>query len=242
MLFLDLTLPTPAENLACDEALLDQCDADCGDEVLRVLRFWEPTSVFVVLGYANRAAAELNTDICVESGVPVLRRISGGGAVLQAPGCLNYALVLRTSTAPELQTTGTTNRFVMEKHRSLLENLLGVRVTIDGVTDLVVHGRKVSGNAQRRRANAILFHGTFLLNAPVNLMEKYLRMPSRAPAYRDGRPHQEFVANLGIDREVLKAEIRRLWKADRQVDHWPKVEVERLVQTKYLLSEWNLKF
>lgn len=236
---MDLTLPTPAENLACDEALLDQCDAGCDDEILR---FWEPTSVFVVLGYANRVAAEVKADICDESGVQVLRRISGGGTVLQAPGCLNYALVLRTSTAPELRTTGTTNRFVMERHRFLLENLLGVRVTIDGVTDLVVHGRKVSGNAQRRRANAILFHGTFLLNAPVNLMGKYLKMPSRAPAYRDGRPHEEFVANLGIDGEVLKAEMRRLWKADRRADHWPEVAVERLVQTKYSLQEWNLKF
>ncbi|NLH71898.1 MAG: lipoate--protein ligase family protein [Verrucomicrobia bacterium] len=239
MLLLDVTLPTPAENLACDEALLDQCDAGCGDEVLR---FWEPTSVFVVLGYANRAASELNTDTCDESGVPVLRRISGGGTVLQAPGCLNYALVLRTSTAAELQTTGTTNRYVMEKHRFLLEKLLGAKVAIDGVTDLVVRGRKVSGNAQRRRANAVLFHGTFLLNAPVELMGKYLRMPSRSPAYRDGRPHEEFVANLGIDCEVLKAEISRLWKADQRANQWPEVAVERLVRTKYSLREWNLRF
>ncbi|MGC8990479.1 MAG: lipoate--protein ligase family protein, partial [Verrucomicrobiia bacterium] len=157
---------------------------------------------------------------------------------------LNYALVFRTSTAAELQATGTTNRFVMEKHRLLLEKLLGTRVMIDGATDLVVRGRKVSGNAQRRRANAILFHGTFLLNAPVELMGEYLKMPSRVPAYRGGRPHEEFVANLRIDREVLKAEMSRLWRADRRANQWSEaaVAVERLVRTKYSQREWNMKF
>ena len=57
----DLTLPTPAENLACDEALLCQCEETGGDEILR---FWEPVQPFVVVGYANAVASEVNAAAC----------------------------------------------------------------------------------------------------------------------------------------------------------------------------------
>ena len=79
---LDLTLPTPAENLACDEALLDWCDGGASAE--GILRLWEAREPFIVLGYANHAAAAADLDACRAHGIPVLRRCSGGGAVLQA--------------------------------------------------------------------------------------------------------------------------------------------------------------
>ena len=92
MTFLDLTLPAPAENLACDEALLDWFEEQGGDGVLR---FWEPDNYFVVVGYGNHVAIEANVPACEADGVPVLRRCSGGGTVLQGPGCLNYSLILK---------------------------------------------------------------------------------------------------------------------------------------------------
>ena len=61
MKLLDLTLPSPAENLACDEALLDACEESGGDEILR---FWEARETFVVVGYANKVATEVNLDAC----------------------------------------------------------------------------------------------------------------------------------------------------------------------------------
>ena len=92
MKYLDRTLRTPQENLAADEALLDWCEEESADEILR---FWEPRQHFVVLGYSNRTRTEVNLDSCKKLDVPVLRRCSGGGTVLQGPGCLNYALLLR---------------------------------------------------------------------------------------------------------------------------------------------------
>ena len=58
---LNLTLPTPAENLACDEALLDQCDARGGEGCLR---FWEPADHFVVVGYADKVADQVREEAC----------------------------------------------------------------------------------------------------------------------------------------------------------------------------------
>src|SRR5262245_40949097 len=100
MTCLELTLPTAAENLACDEALLDLCEDHGADEILR---FWEPRNYFVVLGYGNKAAAEVDLEACAAEKIPVLRRCSGGGTVLQGPGCLNYALILRIDDGGPLQ-------------------------------------------------------------------------------------------------------------------------------------------
>ena len=59
-----------------------------------MLRFWEPNKPFVVVGYANQAAREVDLEACRKLGIPVFRRCTGGGTVLQGPGCLNYSLDL----------------------------------------------------------------------------------------------------------------------------------------------------
>src|SRR6266487_3675669 len=158
MTFVDLTLPSPAENLACDEALLDSCEAG---ECDGLLRFWEAAEYFVVLGYANKAPVEVNIEACQKRGVPVLRRCSGGGAVVQGPGCLNYSLILKIPSDGPLASITETNRFIMSRHRELLESLLGRPVEAHGASDLAVDGMKFSGNAQRRKQRCFLFHGTF---------------------------------------------------------------------------------
>ena len=71
MNLLDLTLPTPAENLACDEVLVDLCEDGRADGILR---FWEPREYFVVVGYGNRVVVEVNTTACKAERVPILRR------------------------------------------------------------------------------------------------------------------------------------------------------------------------
>ena len=121
MKFLDLTLPSPEENLACDEALLETCEAGLGEETLR---FWESKQNFSVLGYSNKVESELNKEVCQREKLPILRRISGGGTVLQGPGCLNYALILEIKKNPELVTVTSANRFIMERHQTALDRLL----------------------------------------------------------------------------------------------------------------------
>ncbi|HTN71202.1 MAG TPA: lipoate--protein ligase family protein, partial [Methylomirabilota bacterium] len=79
MKYLELTFADPARNLACDEALLELCEQK---EAEGILRIWEPQTYFVVLGYSNKLATEVNVEACAERGMPVLRRFSGGGTVL----------------------------------------------------------------------------------------------------------------------------------------------------------------
>lgn len=236
---LDLTLPTPAENLALDEALLDAAEAG---ESAETLRFWESPVPFVVLGYANRAATEANLPACDAAGVPVLRRSSGGGTVLQGPGCFNYALILRITATPPFHTINASNHFIVTRQRDALAKLLSGRVEVNGHTDLTLDGVKFSGNAQRRKRNFLLFHGTFLLNFDLTLVEKFLRMPTHQPAYRASRSHGEFLTNLNVPTDAVKGSLRVAWDARADGSTPSLKRVAGLVTEKFGQSEWNRKF
>jgi len=235
----DLTWPTPAENLACDEALLDQFEEAGGPGVLR---FWEPAESFVVVGYANRLSTEVNLEFCRQAGIPVLRRCSGGGTVLQGPGCLNYSLVLRIEDSPHLASINATNRFILDRNQAALEGLLGTKVDLKGHTDLAVGGLKFSGNAQRRKRLCLLFHGTFLLDFDLSLIETALPMPSKQPDYRVNRPHREFLRNLNLRPQQVKTALRAAWQATEELTRIPHDRIDSLVREQYGLASWHGRF
>jgi len=246
MKYIDLTLGTPAENLACDEALLDLCEDGLEGEILR---FWEPKETFVVVGYANQAAREVDLEACGAGGVAVYRRCSGGGTVLQGPGCLNYTLILqidgdqRPPKEPRaLSSITVTNRFILERHCAALEKVVKAAVVIQGHTDLVTGGLKFSGNAQRRQRKCLIFHGTFLLQFDIARIGKFLRMPSKQPDYRQNRSHADFLANLNLSPEDVKTALRSIWSANEVFTAVPAKKIRELVREKYSMEAWNLKF
>jgi len=253
---LDLTRATPELNLACDEALLDWAEAH---DSPGLLRFWESDRHFVVLGYANRVADEVNVEACRAQSVPILRRCSGGGTVLQGPGCVNYAIILPMSSVshpshsspapgPEQKHSegGITaaNQFIMGVHRAALTKLLGKEVTIEGHTDLAIAGRKFSGNAQRRKRTHLLFHGSFLLGFDLELISQFLRFPSRQPAYREGREHLDFLTTLDVRRDNLQLALQEAWGAREAASELNGLEAatEQLCSEKYAREAWNMKW
>lgn len=238
MIRLDLTLPSPEENLALDEALLLAAEAGEHGEVLR---FWESPSPFVVLGVGNRVATNVNQDACARRGIPVLRRCTGGGTVLQGPGCLNYSLVLRHHGHPQLASIHRANHFVMERNAATLERLLGTSVEVAGHTDLTVAGKKVSGNAQRRMRDHLLFHGTLLINLDISLVAELLAMPSLHPPYRQERPHSEFLTHLRLSRTELKEALTDAWDARGIMPAIPMDRMHDLVRERYSKRSWNFR-
>jgi lipoate---protein ligase len=239
MKYLDLTFDDPASNLACDEALLELFEIEPRADSL--LRVWEPTDHFVVLGHSNRLHAEANLSACKTDGVSILRRVSGGGAVVQGPGCLNYSLILNNVTC-RLRTIGDAFHYVLERHRCVIEKLAGVDARIDGISDLTISGRKFSGNAQYRKTRFVLVHGTFLLDFDLLLIERYLRMPAQQPGYRRDRPHLEFVANLNVASRLVRDNLKNGWAADEALLHVPFTRIETLVKERYGREAWSMKF
>jgi lipoate---protein ligase len=237
MKYIELSLPTPEENLAADEVLLDCCEQE-GEEILR---FWESGQYFAVLGYSNKIQQEVNESACSRCGIPILRRSSGGGTVLQGPGCLNYSLILKIN-GPALKSISGTNRYVMEKNKLALGTLTREPLRTEGFTDLTVRNLKFSGNAQRRKLKTVLFHGTFLYNFDLSLIEIYLKHPPRQPAYRKNRPHSDFLTNLDVAPESIKTSLRDAWKAVEKSRAVPAEIIGRLVREKYSRRQWNAEF
>ena len=231
----DYSLP-PAEQLAFDEAFLDLRESSDGDGLLR---FWEPDRVFVVLGRTSAAAHEIRLDVCRSRNIPILRRVSGGGTVVQSPGCLNFSLVLAMTAREEFATAGGTNASIMRHHADVLGSLTGEHVEVSGFSDLTIAGRKFSGNAQRRKLRYFLFHGCILLNADLNLMEELLPLPPKQPAYRESRSHAMFVCNLTISSAEAKQALRNAWNV-RTVEHSiPRAEIDLLVRERYENPAWT---
>jgi lipoate-protein ligase A len=233
---LDLTLPSPAENLALDEALLLDADAGQGPETLR---FWMSPTPFVVVGIGGKVQDEVHLPRCEARGIPVLRRCSGGGTVVQGHGCLNYALILKIKPSGPLTTIQGTNHFVLHKNATALATLLVRPVALEGHTDLALDGVKVSGNAQRRLRRHLLFHGTFLLDFDLSLIRDLLPLPALQPAYRDHRPHEAFLTNLSVETDSLKRALQTEWQAGGTETPIPSARLSQLVSERYARPDWN---
>lgn len=239
MKYLDLTFADAASNLACDEALLQHYEESRPDKEL--LRVWEPKQHFVVLGHSNKIAVEVNMSTCARDGIPVLRRISGGGTVLQGPGCLNYSLILHGKQSG-LGNIQEVFDYVLTRHRHCLEQLTGCLVAVKGTSDLAIDARKFSGNAQYRKREYILIHGTFLLSFDIDLIERYLQIPPKQPVYRRQRRHVDFLTNVDLEREQVRRELSRAWNAREEFIDPPIDKINRLLSDRYRRAEWNNKF
>jgi lipoate-protein ligase A len=165
--------------------------------------------------------------------------------VVQGPGCLNYSLVLPITCDGPFQSISIANQFIMRRNRAAIESAIGhssPAVAIRGHTDLVIGERKFSGNSQRRHKTFLLFHGTFLLNFDLAWISDLLRMPSKQPAYRENRSHGEFLTNLNLPAEKVKAAMQESWGANSSLTNLPREKIAALVREKYATREWNFKF
>jgi len=242
MQYLDLTLPAAAENLALDEALLEEAEAS--RQPVETLRLWESPQPMVVVGRSSRLDAEVNCEACRVMGVPVLRRISGGAAIVAGPGCLMYAVVLSYQQRPELRGLSEAHRYVLDTITTALQSITpGVRYrgTCDLVLDLEESGggKKFSGNSVRCRREHFLYHGTLLYDFPLDTVGQYLTMPPRMPDYREHRSHDDFVANLPITADAIRQSLITGWNARELRTAWPRELVAKFVAEKYSRSEWN---
>jgi lipoate-protein ligase A len=236
MRLLELTLSTPAENIALDEALLLEIEQQAVVE--EVLRIWEAATAMVVVGRGSSVAEEVNEEACRRDDVPILRRSSGGTSVVAAPGCLMYALVLRYDQRAALHAIDQAHQHVLARmERALTSHVPDVRRA--GVSDLAVGDRKISGNSLRCRHNCLLYHGTLLYDMSADLMQRYLKRPPRQPEYRAGRSHDQFVTNLPVGPDVLRDALVTEWGPTTAAETWPAALTSELVETKYSKADWN---
>tara|TARA_A100001015_G_C15000280_1_gene718155 strand:+ start:612 stop:1256 length:645 start_codon:yes stop_codon:yes gene_type:complete len=203
MIFTELKHPFTSvrDELKQEEETLRSCDSQGASQAF--IRFWESDQYCVVLGRSNKSETEVNLSACETDNIPIIQRCSGGGTVLQGPGCLNYSFIVTISSHSDLKQIDSTNCHIMKLVKNCLLPLQN-NISIKGITDLAIGDRKFSGNAQRRLRYAILFHGTILYNFNLEKIEKYLAFPSKTPDYRVNRSHLDFVMNFPFSLTDIK--------------------------------------
>ncbi len=189
--------PTPAEDLALEEALHLAVEEGASPNTWRL---WQAAQAAVILGTGQEAAKEVNLDAARAEQVSVLRRHSGGGAVLIGPGIINFSAFFVISQLPGAETIRGAMSAVLKPIVALLA-ARGIEAREAGLSDLAVCGvdgtlRKIAGNAQARKKASVAVHGALLADPDWPRIARLLRFPSSTPEYRAGREHRAFLTSL----------------------------------------------
>ena len=236
MKLLDLTLASPAENLAVDEALLEQAEAGQSDD--DVLRLWESPQPAVIIGRSSRIQEEVDLAACAKESIPVLRRCSGGTSVVIGPGCLMYSVVLSYERNPGLRMVDVAHAYVLGKVADAVKRFVPSAM-FQGTSDLTLNGRKFSGNSLRCKRDHLLYHGTLLCDFSLDLIGRWLKTPPREPDYRAQRSHIDFITNLPVDPRQLRDALADQWHAKDVLEAWPELLTSQLVTQRYLQPTWH---
>ena len=124
----------------------------------------------VIIGRNQVLEAEVNLDYCRRNGVKIVRRKSGGGCVYADRDNIMISYVSRRGDVAE----------IFERYLSALTSCLcalGLKAEKSGRNDILVEGRKVSGNAFHQLPDRSIVHGTLLYNTDFDALEEAIRPP-----------------------------------------------------------------
>ncbi|HLX62635.1 MAG TPA: biotin/lipoate A/B protein ligase family protein [Planctomycetota bacterium] len=243
--------PNPAVDLALEEAIQLCVEEKASPNTWRL---WQAVQPALILGTGQEHAREANLENVRAENVPLLRRHSGGGAVVIGPGVINYSAFYRFADLPGSETIRGAMYAALKPLTALLESW-GLRVKEAGLSDLAVLGadgtlRKIAGNSQARKRRSVVVHGTLLADPDWARMERLLKFPSMPPEYRAGRGHRGFLTSLkecGVpfDFETFAQELAKHLPSDIMVERSPSADelkrAKQLLDEKYSRDEWNLR-
>lgn len=226
-----------AQNMAIDEALTESV----GEVPILRIYGWRPAAVSI--GYFQSMNEEVNFTKCREIGVDIVRRLTGGGAVLHEYE-LTYSFISRRYP-----------QNIVESYKWICDaivisiNRLGFDASFVPLNDIVIAGKKVSGNAQTRRKGVLLQHGTILLGVDVNKMFSVLKVPSeklRDKIIKDVKERVTSLAGTTYDNMAtsLKTSFAAKFEAKLIDDTLSTEEISHarwLAERKYSSNEWNLR-
>ena len=199
--------------LAMEEYLARHCASD-------VFFLWQvpPT---VIIGRNQLMAAEVNLPYCRSHGVQVYRRKSGGGCVYSDMGNIMVSYITSGDDVP----------FLFE--RCLVR--MGLKAEVTGRNDILVEGRKVSGNAFYSLHGRNVMHGTLLFDSPADVIEKAITPSASKLGSKGIRSVRQRVANI---RELLDASPEGRQYCDIEV--FKKAVIGSFCDSDMILSEEDL--
>jgi len=220
--------------MAVEEYLLENFKQD-------IFLLWQNQSAVIVGRYQN-ALAEINFEFIEENNIKVVRRLTGGGAVFHDLGNLNFTFIknganpnFKEFTAPIIG----------------LLNTMGVEACFQGRNDIVIDGKKISGNAMLVSGNRTLEHGTLLFSAHMANLASALKANPLKFEDKAVKSIKNRVTNIS---NYLKEEMSVLEFRDKIVSYMSKhvdsfeeykftdediANIQKLTKDKYSTWDWN---
>lgn len=152
----------PYFNLAAEEYFLKNFQED-------FFMLWR-SRPSVVVGKHQNALAEINHEFVRKNQIPVARRLSGGGTVFHDPGNVNFTFIRNVKDISEVNFKVFTVPVVAALGK------LGVEAYTTGRNDLLIDGKKISGNAEHVHKNRVLHHGTLLFDSRLEALKGALKV------------------------------------------------------------------
>ena len=240
MLIIQRQETDPFFNIAAEEYLLKNFKED-------IFTFWvnEPC---IVVGKHQNALAEINYKYVKENGIPVIRRITGGGTVYQDAGNLNYSFIL----------SGEKDKLVdYKKHtRPVIDFLgtLGIHAEFEAKSNLVIDGKKFSGNSAHVHRTRVIHHGTILYASDLAQLRMALT-PGKAIFYdKSVKSNRAPVTNISdhLADKIPIGEFSALFSSYimnnnpgsciYHLTEGQKRAIHQLAEEKYQTYEWNFGY
>ena len=246
MRFIPLIVARPEVQMAIDEAIMHARIEGRVPDTIRLYAF-SPSSV--TIGRFQSVVHDVDLDKARELGIPVVRRITGGGSVFHDEfGEVTYSFVIGEGYHPALGNVESSYRYLAGPLVDALEGL-GLDAGFSGLNDIVANGKKISGSAQTRRRGVILQHGTFMYSTRVEVLGKVLRVSKLKLRDKGVSSIWERVTTLereGIKLnrweayELLKNSFANVFPLEEgELTDYELELAEKLVEEKYGNPEWN---
>jgi len=228
----------PEFNLAAEEFIFSQTKDDA-------VILWQNKNA-VIIGRNQNTLSEINQEVIEKHGISVVRRITGGGAVFHDLGNINYSVITSQADGETLNF-----RKFAEPIVDLL-SILGVKAEFSGRNDLLIDGKKISGNAQHISDGRILHHGTLLFSSDLDRVSEVLTVDpekirskaiqsvrSRVTNIKDHLPNGADLDAAGFIRLMEKYFIENTDCKFSDLSDNELRAIEALSESKYCTWQWN---
>ena len=225
-------------NLAAEEYLIDNFDED-------IVMLWRNDNT-VVVGKNQNTIEEVDSRYVEEHDISVVRRLTGGGAVFHDMGTVNNTII-----QPYREGLFSNYAYFTEAVRDFLQQL-GVSATLSGRNDLMIDGKKFSGNAQCVRKGRMMHHGTLMFRSDVKDISGALTPNRRKTESKGVKSVQSHVTNISshLPEDKMSVEdfmeqlhryfLRRFPEAvPYELTKEDKASIQQLSDQKYSTWEWN---
>lgn len=190
----------PQVNLALEEYILN----NFGEKDTFLLFYINKPSI--IIGRNQNSVEEINTNFVEDNNIKVVRRLSGGGAVYHDEGNLNFSFI----TKDDGDSFHNFAKFTQPVVEAL--NKIGVPAELVGRNDLLVNGRKISGNAQFSTKGRMFSHGTLMLDSEIENVVKALNVKQEKIESKGIKSIRSRVANISefLDEKISMDEFKEL--------------------------------